>query len=553
MEQQAKDSTMSDGTSYAAAAQVLQQTFNSNMAAYGPHLFSTGKKGLSSRFVTAFGENHQQHNCDCCRTFVRRYGHTAFIDDAGFIIPALWAPDEAPEGFGPAFADLERTVRRGSVLGEFFTDRIEWGVGESGGFNHLHIQTSPVSAFLELKGVNDNNTYFKLLQKAVEEFPIEIAKRAANILRSDVIKKPRDFFAQADWFLGFHGRLQRADGDAGRIRNLIFKEVAQLEIKSYARIANTVIGNLMQDIKDGLHIDQITGRFNKLTAEGKYRVTTAAPTEGNVAVARKAFAELGLDERVLERRVATAAELKYLWRPAGAAAAEAKETSAKLFGDVVTKEKKAPTQSLSLDGVVEGGRITWDRFQAEILPRATDLAVRVASGNQLFAVYSAPVHEDAGRLYYYDSDEQRNGYSWFMPSREHRGQHVASKSAADFGLPTGLVRAVGISELPTTWYSRDPRNMEDFGLVVVLEGAEWGPSMNVNGRAIITSLLRPELREVRRVIEGTNETGKLAVPNDGRDIAVGLRLDAYMSAKVDLYLVVTDDLGRTSYIIDRLR
>lgn len=551
MEQQAKDSTMSDGTSYAAAAQVLQQTFNSNMAAYGPHLFSTGKKGLSSRFVTAFGENHQQHNCDCCRTFVRRYGHTVFIDDSGFIVPALWAPLEAPEGFGPAFADLERAIRRGSVQREFFTDVTEWGVAEAGGFNHLHIQTSTTSAFLDLNRVFDNNKYFDLLKKAIETFPIDIARRAANILRSDVIKKPRDFFAQADWFLGFHGRLARADGDAGRIRNLIFKEVAQLEIKSYARIANTVIGNLMQDIKDGLHIDQITGRFNAQTAEGKYQVTTAAPTKGNVQVARKTFGELGLDERVLERRVATAAELTYVWKPA--AAAEPEPAAARLFSNVATKGKKAPALSLSLDGVIDGGRITWERFQTEVLPRATDLAVRVGTGTQLFAVYTAPVHPDAGRLYYYDSEDHPNGYSWFMPSRQHGNSLVASKTAADFGLATGLVRAVGISELPTTWHERGQRNLEDFGLVVVLEDAVWGSSMRVKGRAIITSLLRNELREVRRVIEGSNETGELDVPNDGRNVAVGLRLDSYWASNVDLYMVVTDDLGRTSYIVDRLR
>lgn len=552
--EQSQNAEQHRASDYVDVSKALQTTFNTRAATYGPNLYKLPSKGLSNRFVDAFAEvDRKTNDCKTCRAFLRRYGHVAFIDEAGFVIPALWDSTAAPEGFEASFAVLEETLTRVSPQQEFFTNETTWGKFESGGFNHLCVQPSPAAPMFDNARRNDHTKLFRLLEKAVAEFPREVATRALQIINTDAIKKPGDFKSPMAWFVGFHGRLAKADGHPGRIRNLVMRELATMEAPVWARIANTILGKvLMADIKAGLHIDQITGRFNKRAAEGVYGVQTAAPTQGNVEVARKIFDELALDEKVLERRLARLDEIQYIWQPPVVTAEPvAVATPSKpLFGDIKTKDSQ-PAAPVVDQSILRAGPYSWDRFAAEILPHAKSIEIELGRGPELFLYYTAPVHDTEQRIFRYDRAEQRNPFCWSMPIHMANGAARAVKTVDDYGLRPGLQKAYGIAELPTTWYERDAQAMADFGLVVLLADAQCGPTSAAAGLGLHSTLLRSDLREARRTIEAANTAGMLQAEDGTTGLAVGIRIVG--QAGHGYTLVVTDDVGRTAYVIDRLR
>lgn len=529
---------------YAEVQASVRETFATRMATYGPHLFATKSDGLSTRYVLAFPQADQQHhNCNACRDFIRRFGHAVFIDEAGYTIPALWDHTTTPEHYAPAIKALEDAVGRNSVRGQFFTPETTWGHEEKNGWLHLAVNPSLscTSIVPELnlgaeKG--DAKEMFDLLQKAVDAYPLAVAKEAVTHLRSEAANKTRDFASQAEWFAHFLIRLQRAEGHVGRTRNLILREVATCVPRSWLRIGTTVIGNMMDDIKEGMHIDTIIGRFNAQTRVNTYQKTTAPVTENQVEVARRTFANLGLGVRDLKRRLATLDELLYIWRPATAPVeVEAEEV---LFGAV---SKKIAKSSAVPTNTADGGKITWARFSAEILPKAEKMLVHVGQGGLPLTFYTTAAEDDSKPLFFYDQPEKRNPLCWFIGLDPQTG--APTVHAPHVGVPYGFQEVYGVAGLPVGWTGGDRGKQYD-GVVLMLANSTFD-SCNM-GAAIHTMLLRDDLRDCRRVIEDNNQHGRMEqLAQTGN--AIGLRID---TKGMTTQVMVTDAFGTTRYHIDRM-
>lgn len=529
---------------YADVQATVRETFATRMATYGPHLFATKSEGLSTRYVAAFPQADQQHHdCNACREFIRRFGHAVFITDTGHTVPALWDVSVTPDHYAPSIKALEDAVGRQGVKHQFFTSHNVWGTEEAGGWLHLAVTPSLSCTSLvpeDQIGVNHGlaGELFDLLMKAVDAYPLVVAKEAVNHLRSDATNKTRDFAAQAEWFANFLIRLERAEGNVGRIRNLVRREVAACEPQSYVRIANTVIGEMMDDIKAGLHIDQIIGRFNASTRVNTYQKTTAPVTENQVDVARKAFANLGLGTRDLKRRLATLEEITYTWRPTVAAAPMVEEDV--LFGGVSKKIAKA---SAIPTNVADGGKITWARFVAEKLPKAEKVLVHVGQGGLPLTFYTTAVEDDAQPLFFYDYPEKRNPFCWFIGLDPESGRPTVQ--APQVGVPYGFQEVYGIAGLPVGWTGGE-RGQQYDGVVLMLANSTFD-SCNM-GLAIHTMLLRDELRVARRVIEDNNKHGRMEQLGQTGN-AIGLRID---TKGMTTQIMVQDAFGATRYHVDRM-
>lgn len=529
---------------YADVQQSVRETFATRFAIYGPHLFATKSDGLSTRYVMGFPAEHQQHhNCNACRDFIRQYGHAVFIDDTGETVPALWDHTVTPEEYRGAIKALEDQVASQGIRTQFFTPNNTWGHAEKNGWLHLAVDPSLTCTSLIEEdeigtAIGDHNQLFDLLLEAVTSFTPAVAREAYNLLRSEATNKTRDFAGQQEWFVNFLVRLERAEGNVGRIRNLVRREVAGLEPKSFARIGTTVIGNMMQDIKDGLHTDEITGRFNAQTKVTEYQKTTAPVTEGSLDVARKTFADLGLSGRELKRRLATLEEIRYNWKPQPVAADAPKEDV--LFGGV---EKIIKQDSAVATSIAEGGRIAWDKFQAKVLPGAQSIKVYLESAPGGYTFYTTQADPEALPLYFYDLPEDRNPVSWFVRVNGETGRPTVQPH--HLGLSVGFHEIAGISSIPCGWTGGE-RGAQYDGIVMILPKTRTDVS-GVGG-AIHTVMLRDDLRVARRVIEANNpisEMGQLAPEGN----AVGLRIDSKTMA---VRVQVTDQYGTTEYIIDRM-
>lgn len=525
------------GADFATLNQCVRDTFATRMGAFGPHLFSTKSAGLSSIYVLAFpAEEQQHHNCNCCRDFIRRFGNSVFVQADGTTISALWDHTVAPAEYAGAIRAMETRVEQQEVVGQFFTSFNEWGTPETNGWSHFHVQPSLGCTSLvpeHMVGTVSGAVIeaATLLGKAIEEFPIEVVAAAVNLLSSDRLNRAESFKEQAVWLHSVIKRLS-IQKNLKKRSNALFLEAVNAPSPSWNRIANTVVGKLMEDIKADLHVDSIVGRFNSLTSGEVYQRSVAPPSEGNIKVAQKLFEELGLSETDLERRAAYLEEVRCFWTPAVAKAAE----PSKLFGNLATKEQAAKP-ALS-DKVAPSTRTTYARFAETILPTVLAMKIAIPGGGDLpFTGFVAPVHADAKPIFYYDTVEDRNPISWYI--------HEKGSPARHFALDSGSwVEVTGLSVLPPQWTAGDQgRSSPYIGVVALLKGAVDRVEVSA---CLFEELLDSKLREAKRVVAAYSNTNTLKSTTLGT--AAGIALGAQ-----PLTVRVTTEFGLADYVIDRLR
>lgn len=518
------------GSVFDALVVQVQNTFNERMEKYGPALFETKSKGLSTVYRKAFPEEAQQHhNCSSCRTFFERFGHMVFVTPEGELVSALWDSSIAPEEYKASVEALEKLVLRSGISARFYTEHDTWGTGLTSGWSHYLIKPVMGSVVLPhqvASKVGESRTSFELLEKAVKAFTVQVASAAVNQVQA-AGKGLERWLPQLEWFHGFRKSLE--DKSISQVRNLVYRESATVH-PSFAAIANNVEGELLLGgIADGRLPEAALRTFVMKVDPEFYRQKSAAPTEGNVAVAQKIFAELGLGAADMDRRLASLDEIRYTWNPPAVAEEPVKEVP--LFGDLVTKQAAAVPQVSQKPA--DGGKITWEKFKEKVLPTALEIHSYAGTVDK-YIYFSAPKNPDAGRLFWYDKEEERNPIAWHTTNEP--------QPATEMGLVRGqLLKIVGIAIPPACWTGGERSNkyMLDVLMVEGLRDPREDGSL-----ALFAELLRPELTEAERVIQAYSLKGNMdtSTPNQavGLDTATPRRLQ------------VRTEFGLTDYVIDRL-
>lgn len=520
----------SSGPEFEALKTQVQATFDARMALYGPALFVTKSKGLSTVYRKAFPEEEQQHhNCTSCRRFFERFGHLVFVTPEGKLVSAIWDPSTAPEEYKASVAAIEALVLRSGISNRFYTELADWGTAETKGWTHY--QLTPLQEHIVLphqlaRYEGDGRTSFDMLLKAVNAFSVQVAAAAVNQIRSGG-KALERWSPQLEWFHTF--RKTTEDKNEGEVRNLVWREVGIVR-PSFAHIANNVEGEiLLSGIAQGRPPEAALRSFIMKVDPEFYRQKTAPPTEGNVVVAQTRFEELGLTGEDLERRVARIDEVRCWWTPPVAREADVKAKP--LFGDLITKEAAAvPVVSQK---PADGGKITWEKFKTKVLPEALEINA-YATTEEKYVYFSQAAKPDAGRIWFYDQEGDRNTLAWHTTNEP--------QTASMMGIRPGqLMPVVGIAVPPACWTGGDRAQKYMLDLMLV-EGLK-DPREKV-GLALFSELLRPELVEVDRVIQAHSLKGKM----DTTTVNPAVALDSSTPRRIQ----VRTEFGLTDYVIDRL-
>lgn len=545
---QAVAGVLTSGEDFDKLSQAVHATFHSRMEQFGPNLFQTTQP-RNDRLSTAYRqgfpvEEQQHHNCTCCRHFFDRFGGLVFITPEGNAVPALWDSANVPQEYQASVQALEKKVKRQSVNGFFYTEHHEWGtpvtpVFREGTDEQIANWTHHTAPALAQHIVSENQIdtlngefqqAFASLEKAVANYSIETLSAALNVLKAT--QGCEKWTGQVEWLYAFKKSL--SGRHPGQIRHLIFREIPLVENRQWVHIANRVCGQrLLDNIAAGMSPARSLEIFLREVDPERYRQQTAAPTEGNVKVAQKIMDELGLSERDLQRRIASIGELteRFTWSPAVIEVAPPVE-AAKPFSGVKTKEQEAKPQVQS--SVAQGGAIAWDRFVERILPEAKALAVKMPNTFKP-VTFSTALHADAGRLFFYDMEDNRNPFAWHTTVDEQYSVHMGHGTNT-FAPVRAIVKA------PATWTGGDRGKEWDVD-VLLLDGLKE-PREKV-GLALFPQLLRPELYEAQRVISIFSQEGSMDTSAEDQAIGIGANGEKVFTIRV------TTEFGQTDYTVDR--
>lgn len=371
-------------------------------------LFTVDKGEIFDAYLAAFpqGSNEifrerTQHDCSCCKHFVRNLGHVVAI--RGGKVVTVWDVDGLEHPYDVVAATMADIIRSKPITGVFRTNFQTFGSESTKEFRDgaAHTWHHFWARVHDRHMSNDAATQIGRINSARDVF-----ERGLKELSPQAVTDVIDLVEQNALYRGEeHLRALQAFRDAQSTYRQTPSAARALYAWEYvhspaARFRNTVIGTLVQDLSEGVDLERAVKSFETKVAPYNYKRPTALITPRMIDNALATLRDLGL-ESAIERRHARIEDVSVndvIW--ANQSAKQVMRDGLK--GALMEEVRTAPVK---LDNATP---IDIGSFVADVLPTAREVKLLVQNrhaGN--FVSITAPVHPDAGRLFRWD-----NNFAW---------------------------------------------------------------------------------------------------------------------------------------------
>jgi hypothetical protein len=383
-----------------------QARFN-ELSQHEMFLVDLGRNDINDAYLAALPEEvRQEHNCSCCRHFLRDIGGAVAIIDNE--VETLWNFEvdypysEVPKALKKIVLDAIENAKIGRLL-RFDTRNvgIDHNLKVTGPdsfirYEHFHLLLPNDKLVTPGKSIASVNGLFTAA--------VETTQRALSELTMDAVDTVLELINQNSLYRGaeFKNTLVRFRAAKKEYDKLSGLSAALFAVEHYNKgfnIRNSVIGTLLDDLSSGVELDRAVRSYEAKVAPSNYKRPTALVTKGMIETAEKEIKALGLLNS-LYRRYAVPTDI-----PVSKVLFVNRAVRMPAFDAFAALKEEVPVSAKEFSRVEE---VPIDTFLTSVLPTATSLEVlleRPLASNFMSLV--APVHEDAPHLFQWD-----NGISW---------------------------------------------------------------------------------------------------------------------------------------------
>ncbi|MFW9801185.1 MAG: hypothetical protein ACFFFC_00910 [Candidatus Thorarchaeota archaeon] len=505
-----------------------------------PLLFTTNATDLFQMFLDGLPEKERQHhNCRTCRQFVETYGNLVTIGGTtGMINPIMWRFPKV-NLYIESFKRIREYVSKSKVTGIFVSANSEWGTpcnssekSPVGEFHHMSV-TPPASIVFKNclltpeQKMAEKREEYSMLIRSLKQFSMEDAMQAERILASETLYRDEKCLEGARWF---HSVTKIFRSEYSHVRNnLIWRKVAEAP-PGFCHVKNTMVGTLLQDIKDGLSFETIKRRFDEKMHPLKYQRPQVPPKEGNIKQAEKVVKHSG-SSKALERRFARLEEIQTIWTPK---VTKVQKQDNSVFGHLTSKNKNKSSKSIELPTVT----MTWEKFSRAVLPIADQIEFYVPYERRSYIALITAVHPDAPPILQWDTEKCRNPVNWYV----YNGGSFPQAWNLGFNK---YVKVNAVTYLPCMWNNPEKYEYQGKGVIFILDGCRdtrGGCSL-----ALFPETLKSQYREIRATIEAHSKSYK----PEGSEEATACGIDLRKGIPWGFTFRVTAMEQKSIYLLDR--
>ena len=403
----------------------------------GPSVFVVDVNGdaLCEAYLAAFPagtdplfKTRSEHDCACCKHFIRRAGSVVAIGDDG-ALRTIWddAAWKAQGTYGEVATQLRDVVRAASVcdlyrvgekelsFGSALSRSLDKGTGQALTWQHLYTGEIPkglrAASPDQVRG--DYRTTVQVFERGLVELAPDAVETVLSLIDANSLYRGAEHRPAVAQFQ----RAQRAflAKSEGRERATFAWANAS---NPAARFRNTVIGTLVQDLSEGQDVEHAVRSFETKVAPQNYKRTSAVITPGMVKKAMETIEALGL-ESALERRFAVIGDISVndvKWVDG-----TVKPLMKGGIGDALMAHATAASRSAEGDEK-RAEEIGLDDFVARVLPETTSLELLFKNehvGNLMSL--TAPVDPEPKQLFRWSND-----FAWSL-RRQRRRLHQGAR------------------------------------------------------------------------------------------------------------------------------
>jgi hypothetical protein len=383
-------------------------------------LFRTGaeKDAMWSTYLTSFpaGTNpmfraRTQHDCSCCRQFIRTVGNVVAIVNNEIV--SIWdcAANIADPAYKNVVRGMSQLVKSHPIENVFLhyeksigTDRnFEDDKGRAVEWNHFHVdiphrnQRTFIAAKKDIPTkLGKHREHYDVLERSLRELTMDSVDTVLELIAQNSLYRGAEHKFAVD---GFRKLKSEYDKLEPRFRGPFVWSISTDVTNAVARIRNTAIGTLLVDLSAGLDLENAVRKFEAMVAPTNYKRPTALVTKSMVDAARKQIDELGLTSS-LERRYASLSDIN-INNIIFANRQSRKNIKGDVFDDIQTK----PVSAKSFSKIET---VAMDTFIEEIVPHVSSIEIMVENKHESNLVsLIAPVDAGAKPLFKWD-----NNFSW---------------------------------------------------------------------------------------------------------------------------------------------
>lgn len=358
-------------------------------------------------------EGRQHYNCNACKHFITRYANLVTIDENGQIKTVLWDEEQAPIFFKQAAKELRLIVENNPIKNIFLSDEKVLGIPRTGEWTHYSVELKNNSVSLNKSRLQtaaqvlaDKKEDYRMFNLGLIDYSVDTLQVAIDLLESNELYRGNKFARIVEWFKLMSQSLSTVK-DRKLKENLKWLAVATAPT-GFCRIRSSMVGTLLDDIKEGLSLESIKRRFNEKMNPSQYMRSQSEPKVNAIKEAEKVIEKLGIADS-LERRYATLDEIpgeEVIWREIEKEIPKDKNsqvTGTGVFAKLLAKQVATPNNLDKLPTT----KMTWDKFKKTILPKAKSIEAKIDNTNKLMALVTATNPESENIL------QWNNPFSWY--------------------------------------------------------------------------------------------------------------------------------------------
>ncbi|WP_203807088.1 hypothetical protein [Paractinoplanes tereljensis] len=337
-----------------------------------------------------------EYDCSTCRVFIKHFGNVVEIHNAQ--IRTLWSGVSASDPvFSVVAAAMDEFVGTLPLSGIFRSAEAQYGAkttralrdGQVEVWNHLYGRVEKQHRSTDAGAARGTfDAAVQVFQRGLAELSRPALDTVADLIDDNALYRGAEHSRAVTEFRSLQNRwTQATDGRAFVFANAM---------NPAARLRNTVIGTLVQDLSAGVDLEQAVRSFETKVAPQNYQRPTALITPAMVKAAMKTIDELGIEES-LQRRFARLSDVSVnnvLWVD--------NDTQSRMKDGIEGLLMQAASARLPDPKPQE---IPVVAFLKDILPGAESIDLWVANRHEPhFVSLTTGRHPAAPRLFTWDND-----------------------------------------------------------------------------------------------------------------------------------------------------
>ncbi len=332
---------------------------------------------LFDKYLAAFPEGtnpmfrqRTEHDCNCCKQFIRRLGKLVSIDDGEIV--SVWDHLHVPAPYSIVSAKLADIVGNAKIVSVFRSKERKYGVDHNYDnvtqqrWDHFYGEVADRHYSKDKADtlIGEQNAIYQVAKRGLTELKLEHLDTVLDLIDSNSVYRGEEHRAAVVGFRTFLTRYNEAVRN-GTDKTFIW---ANLDNRN-ARFRNTVIGSLLIDLAEGKDVEDAVVAFGKKVDPISYKRPTTIITQKMVEQAVTTLNELGLSGAT-QRRFARLSDIS---------------VNDVLFVDNGSRSKMKDGVALALEGSVKKPTINSDKtvsisaeeFVKTVLPKAKAMTVLV--------------------------------------------------------------------------------------------------------------------------------------------------------------------------------